>query len=267
MPYFPATSFSLGQNLTLYDCVDELRGEGGGRKDTVVRVLEGEALRKSDLVLTTSSYLYQTRAPDNPQTFFLPNGSDFDRFQGAAGKKEKQIPEIESLPFPRIGYIGTFNRRINMELVEFLARQRPEWSFIFIGAVTDNAGDLNQLANVHFLGHKPISELPYYLQKMSLGIIPYRITKATRAIHPVKAYDYLSSGLPVVSIPLPECDYFKNHIEVARTPEEFLNRIDQSLKSDTPALRELRRQFARENSWDKRVEAISTILNRIMHGD
>lgn len=262
-PYYPAAGLNLGPGVTLYDCVDEAVG-GRGRKAHVIQTLENEALTGSNLVLTTSRYLYQTRGPFNPRTFLIPNGSDFDRFQMILEEEDKPLPDLDGCPSPRIGYSGTLNDRIDMELVRFIASQRPSWSFIFIGFFNIPLGGLKDLPNVHLLGFKSAALLPHYLKKLSLGILPYRLNKATRAIHPVKAYDYLSVGLPVVSTPLPECDYFKGLIKVARSPEEFLNGMERELKRDNPELHRQRMEFARENTWDERVEEISRILNEFV---
>jgi glycosyltransferase involved in cell wall biosynthesis len=263
-PYYAGPSLNLSQRLTIYDCTDELIAEMRGAEAAVARELEAETLSRSDLVLTTSRYLYESRGRYNPHTYFVPNGADADRYRESLGEPEKDLPEIDRLPFPRIGFTGTFNTLQDYELLGYLASRRPEWSFVFIGTIIADPGRLNNFPNVHFLGPKPIELVPHYLRKFSLGIMVFRTGRETRGIHPLKAYDYLSLGLPVVSTALPECEFFQDYITVAQTREEFLKCIEYSLTQDTPELHRKRMDFARDNSWDARVEVISLILKRFI---
>lgn len=259
-PYYSKTSFSLNQRVTVYDCVDEMSAEGGGIKGKVARTLERETLTQSDIVFTTSQYLFRTRRPYNPRTFFLPNGADFDQYQAASLEQEPVNSEIDQLPAPRIGFSGTFNRRVDEDLVRWVAGQRPAWSLVFIGALTSAPGILKNLPNVHFLGARPARQLPGYLRKISAGIVPYRNSRETRAIHPVKVYDYLSLGLPVVSTSFGDIEYFRDVISIARDREEFLSHLEMVETGDIPSARQRRMDFARENSWDQRVKEIERIL-------
>ena len=254
-PYYSGTGFRLNHSLTVYDCVDEIVGERG-RKTEVIRTLEEEALKESDLIFTTSQYLYKSRKNFNPRTFLVPNGSDFKYFQRLLMEGSKDLPDLDNFPLPRIGYSGTLDDRIDLDLIKFLAESKPSWAFIIIGISHVNIENLLDLPNIHFLGFKSPSLLPHYLSKLSLGILPYHITKATRAIHPVKAYDYLSVGLPIVSTPLPECGYFHEIIKVADSRKEFLSRMEEALRMDNPEAHRLRMRFSRDNSWDNRMEMI-----------
>ncbi len=259
-PYYSGTSFSLGQKSTIYDCVDEMSKEGGGIKGKVARKLERETLARSDLVLTTSRYLFRTRRPYNRRTFLLPNGADFDRYQAAGPAGENVHPEIERFPAPRIGCSGTFNRRVDEDLVRWIAERRPDWSLLFIGPATSIPQCLNNVPNVHFLGNVPPEQLPGYLTKLSAGIVPYRNSRETRAIHPVKVYDYLAAGLPVVSTSFGDIEYFREVIKIAGNREGFLSHLDAVLGENDPRGRDRRTDFARRNSWDQRIEEIGRIL-------
>ncbi len=263
-PYYSGTSFSLGQKATVYDCVDEMSKEGGGIKGKVARKLEQETLARSDLVLTTSRYLFRTRRPHNLRTFFLPNGADFDRYQTAGRSRETVLPKIERFPAPRIGFSGTFNRRVDEDLVRWIAERRPDWSLVFIGAATSIPQCLNNVPNVHFLGNVPPEQLPGYLTKLSAGIVPYRDSRETRAIHPVKVYDYLAAGLPVVSTSFGDIDYFREVIKIAGNREEFLSHLDTVRGENDPRGRERRMDFARKNSWEARVEEIEKIVREVL---
>lgn len=259
-PYYSGPARDLPRALTIYDCTDEMVGERAGMREKLMSRLERETLSGADLVFTTSRYLYRTRRAYHPRVYFLPNGADIDRYLNSLPAEEVDLPEIDRLPSPRIGFSGTFNSLQDQELLYYLASRRPSWSFVFIGTTTAAPGRLARLPNVHFLGNKPVELLPRYLRRFSVGIMPFRMSRETEGIHPLKAYDYLCLGLPVVSTPLPECGYFEKNIRVAANPGEFLSSLEDSLRPEEAKVREARIAFARANSWDARAEEAGRII-------
>jgi hypothetical protein len=113
-----------------------------------------------------------------------------------------------------------------------VARRRPQYSFVLIGPVTlDRIGGLKNLSNVHLLGEKPYRELPGYLRHFAVCTLPFRMNKLTRSVDPVKVYEYLSQGKPVVSTPLPDLFPISGLLYFAEGPEEFARQIDRALEA------------------------------------
>jgi len=265
-PYYSGPARDLPRALAVYDCTDEMVGEKNGRRERLMARLEEETLAGADLVFTTSRSLFRSRRAAHPRVYLIPNGADIGRYLDLP-PQEEDLPEIVRLPLPRIGFSGTFNSLQDTDLLYFLASRRPAWSFVFLGPVTAAPGRLARLSNVHFLGSRPVDLLPRYLSRFSAGIMPFRMNRETAGIHPLKSYDYLCLGLPVVSTPLPECAYFGGHIRTAGSPDDFLAALEESLLPEDPGAREERIAFARANSWDARAEEAGRIIGERLRRD
>ena len=143
---------------------------------------------------------------------------------------------MKGLRRPIVGFFGLIERWIDLDLVGWLAEQRPNWSFVMIGRVAVPAETLPRLPNLHFLGKRPYAELPHYGGQFDAAIIPYRLTKQVYHANPIKLREYLAMGKPVVSVSTPEIDKYADVVTIARSREEFLSRLDEVLgQPDTPA--------------------------------
>jgi glycosyltransferase involved in cell wall biosynthesis len=109
---------------------------------------------------------------------------------------------------------------------------------------------------VHLLGRRNKEVLPSYFKGFDVCLNAFRLNRLTATVSPLKFYEYLASGKPVVSVPLPAVEPFADVVEIARTPAEFLKKIEQALALETPERRKLRLKRAQENSWEQRVAEI-----------
>jgi glycosyltransferase involved in cell wall biosynthesis len=152
----------------------------------------------------------------------------------------------------------------DVQAVSRAALLHPEWSFVLIGR-NDGAdlGSISTLPNVHLLGEKPYTELPVYLCAFAACVIPFLSTPLTQAASPVKFFEYLSSGKPVVAASLPELQDYQQVAELYSRPDEFVRCLERALAADSPTLVRLRQQVARANTWRRRYEQLRAGVSSI----
>lgn len=221
--------------------------------------LEAEAVRRCDLVVAPARLLAARAAGLGARrVLHLPNGCDPEPFDRPG------LPEPADLapwPRPRAIYAGSIDWWFDAELVRAVARRLPRWSFILIGPVRGRAGAaLAGLPNVVLLGGRPYESLPSYFAHADAGIVPFVPGPMTHAIHPIKVYEYLAAGLPVVATPMRETAEMGAPIRLAEAPAGFAEALAGGLADDGVA-RGARRAFARANTWDARFEALSRALD------
>jgi len=161
---------------------------------------------------------------------------------------------------PVVGFFGLIADWVDLELIQFLARSRPECSFVLIGKVTTDVKLFEGLSNVYLLGQKPYEALPAYVKAFDVALLPFVTNELTIASNPLKLREYLAAGLPVVSSAIPEASRLKHLIRIGRNNFEFLNHLDAILKSGAtgPQMR-ISSQMDVE-SWDQKVEELSQVV-------
>ena len=173
----------------------------------VVRAYDDDLTRRADLVITTAENLRASRAVLNPHTYHVANAADVAHFGRALDPTLPLPADIAAIPQPRIGVIGVHDERLDVEAIEAIALADPAWQVVLVGPVREGDVDearLRALPNVHLLGDKPLAELPAYLKALDVALIPYKLNELTRNIFPLKLFEYLAGGVPVVSAALPE---------------------------------------------------------------
>ena len=256
----PAIAPLLDRNparLLIYDCVDAVSAfpaVPAGIED-----VEAALARRADLVLATSRILEDRMRRLNPRTLRVPNAADYAHF--ARPVRAAEVPEdVASLPRPIVGYVGEIAEWLDVDLVMALAQRHPAWSIVLVGPAAPGVSWRLEAPNVHLLGRRAYSDLPALVAGFDVCVIPFRATRLTAAVNPVKLYEYLATGKPIVSTPLPEVLPFTGPVGVA-AGRAFLEAVENAATSpSSPAAIEARRTLARENSWEARVEAVLTAL-------
>ena len=236
----------------VFDCMDD---HSGFSTNTEQALRTEEALiKQADLVIASSSLLEEKLKMLNANTILVKNGTEFEHFQQPETNGE--LDHLSGKPI--IGYYGAISDWFDMELVVYCARQRPDWHFVLIGSTFGcDITSAQALSNISFLGEKPYAELPGYLAYFDVCTIPFKIVPLTLATNPVKFYEYLSSGKPVVAVDLPELHPYGDDCYLARDADEFLQQLENALaQKDDPKLAARRIALAKSNSWDQRVETI-----------
>jgi glycosyltransferase involved in cell wall biosynthesis len=200
--------------------------------------------------------------------FCVPNGADAAHFE--AGSKEPPPPDLAAIPRPRIGYVGSVNRKIDFALIANIALREPGWHFVFIGP-EGNLDDVTRtgmkrcraLTNVHFLAPRPVRELPRCMGSLDVGLLCYRRDTWMEFGFPLKLFEYLAVGLPVVSTPLPSVIDHREFLELAEDESSWHDAIARALNGEVRSTPDARRAEARRNTWDSRVETINDILSAV----
>ncbi|MCB1153994.1 MAG: glycosyltransferase [Deltaproteobacteria bacterium] len=242
-------------SVSLYDCVDEYSAMPGAWM-AATKGMERALLKNVDCVTTTARTLFEDKKAYNNNTHFVPNVADFEHFHKTMTAKAD--PAIEAMPRPVVGFVGALNYKLDDELIDKIANARPDWHFVFVGPDRGFGVErFRQRHNLHFLGRRHIEDLPTVMAAMDVCWIPYRLDRYTRGVLPMKFYEYLASGRPVVATRLPELEAFEEHIGLAQSVESFVTAIEeQRAKKNDPTAREARIALARENSWEKRIGQI-----------
>lgn len=248
--------------LLLYDCADEHTAFPGLIKKETVAGMERELFARAGVALTSAGELYQKKKALAPGLLLTPNGADVLHFQQALRPELKVPPELASLPRPVIGYVGAVSNWLDLRLLADAAGARPHWSWVLIGPVDTDVAPLKALPNVHLLGRKNYSELPAYLKGMDVALIPFAINDLTRGVNPVKLYEYLAAGKPVVSADLPEVRPFQPLVAVYQNQGEFMDRLEEALAGDAGDKIAARVRLAEDNSWFARAAAIEKEIHR-----
>lgn len=264
---------SFGERLVVYDCVDEYTTFPWVTTEALrarIAADEQRLLRSADVVFAITPGLAVRKRRVNPHTYVVPNVGDTAHF-GRVHREPLGVPrEVSRIPRPRIGYVGAFARyRIDFALVDYLARQRPDWSFVMIGPVTDEAGEacLPRRPNLHWLGARDYEELPPHIAGFDACFLPYDLNRHTLNAFPLKFHEFLATGKPVVSTVLPALEEYADVVPLARTHEEFLSSLQQILTVDPPASRARRLAVAAANSWEHRVGRMTEIIRQHLGDD
>lgn len=217
-----------------------------------------------DQVFIHSRGLLEKKGNINPHTVFVPNGCDYHAYSRPAAEPA----DLAAIPHPRIGYTGRIKSQLDWPLLQQLALRHPEWSFVFVGPVTEFpevkyfVRQLSERPNVHFLGYKSTSELAAYPQYFDVCMMPYRINDYTKYIYPLKLHEYLASGRPSVGSAVLSLEEFSHVVRLAQSPDEWSQAIKDCLlpSASAPCRVEERRSIAREYDWSRLVGIIARAL-------
>jgi GT2 family glycosyltransferase/tetratricopeptide (TPR) repeat protein len=236
----------------VYDCLDLATGFSNVAKSMAAS--EAALIASADLVIAASRPLAKHVAQQR-SSILIRNAAEVEFF--AQGFSDRLAGER-----PVIGYFGAIADWFAIEWIERCAVARPDWDFRLIGR-TDGCDTSRaaRLSNVRFFGEKPYHELPLFLREFDVAIIPFKIVELTRCTNPVKLYEYMAAGKPVVSTALPEVIEVTDMAYIASDIAAFENCIEQALAEDSPALRARRQAWAREHTWPNRVRQLEEAIN------
>ncbi|MDT9633841.1 glycosyltransferase [Pseudomonas sp. JV449] len=259
-PFWCDIAGELPNSRLIYDCMDHHQGFGDNGPS--ILQLEQRLVRNADVRLFTSDWLAeQWPAQANETRAILRNAADFTQFC---------TPPVsiyrDRLQRKVIGYYGAIAHWFDQALVARIAEAFPQHVVLLIGADTVGArAQLSGYANVEFTGEVPYATLPYYLHGFDVGIVPFHITALTLATNPVKVYEYLSAGKPVVSVDLPEMQQFGSLVQVGRDGPAFIAAITRALLPATTEQIAQRQAFAARQTWTHRADALITLAERRDH--
>jgi glycosyltransferase involved in cell wall biosynthesis len=226
---------------------------------------EGEFAR-DDLVLSVNDHVDAWVHSVTRASVVVRNATPFFTlgFTPGAGPRTRTLRRLARLPRPVIGYAGWLNSlRLDLGLLEHIVRQRPDWTFVFVGPSNEPQplGDrIPACRNVRVWPPVPYRELASLLSAFDVTILPNLVNAHTSGNDPLKIYDYLAAGRPVVATPTSGTERFASLIRLAGRPDDFLRQIEGALAEPDPELARRRVAAAREHSWDRRIEEVERAL-------
>lgn len=220
-----------------------------------------ELARDSDIVITSSKLNFDYFSPMNPNCYLFENAVD-----PAFIADPSAFPYLVNGRRPRLGYTGYISERTDIDLLEHIAKMRPDYDLILAGPVEIPQTEFKKLklANVHYEGIIPYGKMPAFLRSLDICLIPHRDTQFSRSMSPLKLFQYLASGRPIVSTKVAGVERWDRFISIAENHEDFIVKIDETIKIDTIEKSSKRVEAAKVETWDRRVkEMVDTISGLI----
>jgi GT2 family glycosyltransferase/glycosyltransferase involved in cell wall biosynthesis len=258
-PFWRQVALRLKETLgfpVVYDCMDDWSHWTAEPRISAFALEEEESIaREADVTLATSTELQmRLQTSSGRDVVRLKNGADFEFFRDAP-----RTELLANIPHPIVGYYGAISDWFDLELVATVAQDRPAYSFVIIGEIHDtDVSLLRKRPNVHLLGEKNYRLIPAYLSEFDVAILPFKMNRLTHAVDPVKVYEYLAQGKPVVATGLPEvCNH--GDLVYLGSARNFASQLDRAM-SDGTSLAEQRISYAARNSWTDRVSTLKAVV-------
>jgi glycosyltransferase involved in cell wall biosynthesis len=216
----------------------------------------------SDVIICVSRRLYEDKQSENVNCLYLPHGVDFFRFRKAE-ENRCRYERIQDIPKPIAGYFGTMTAHNDIDLLFHCASNLPNVSFVLAGQIT--GGDYSELAklpNVHLLGKIPYEQIPDLCADFDVCMLQWKMSDWIRSCNPLKLFEYMASGKPIVSVDIEEVRQYRDIVSIAASPEEFRQALLWELQHDTPQRREKRIDTAKDHDWERHVEIISDWIQK-----
>jgi len=241
----------------VYDCMDEW--DNFPRINPASLQIETRLVEACDLLVVTAQRLVEKWRSRSKPTVLARNAADYE-FYASRCLPNSLLPGIQH---PVIGYFGAIADWFDVNLLAEAAERRPDYTFVLLGGVFEtDVSRLQSLPNVKLLGQQPYKTMPQYLYHFDVCTIPFKINPITEATDPVKLYEYLSGGKPVVATKMAELEQYRDYVYLAENAEDFVAKLDTALAERDPELPEKRRTIARQHTWKSRYEAIEAGLRQ-----
>jgi glycosyltransferase involved in cell wall biosynthesis len=230
--------------------------------------IEPQVVKNADVVLTNSEFFEEFCRQYNPHSYMVGQGCDVSLFNDE--DEAIKIPEeFKEIPSPVFGYVGSLTTlRLDIELLEFVAEQKKDWSIVLVGPEDDcfKNSNLHKLSNVYFLGRKDVLELPNYVKGLDVTTNPQLKNNLTIGNYPRKIDEYLAMGKPIVATNTKAMQMFKEHVYLADTKEEYVTLIDKAMIENTSDRIKNRIEYAKSHTWTNNVKTIyESIIKATKH--
>jgi glycosyltransferase involved in cell wall biosynthesis len=249
---------------TVYHCVDEIKAQPG-MPVAQIEAADTALVKASDVVFVTAEYLLESRRVFNKNTYYFSNVADFTHFAQAREASTVVPADIAALKKPVIGFVGAISGyKVDFELLKKMALQHPDWQIVLIGRVGEgdphtDVTELKSLPNIHLIGPRPYADLPACMKGFDVAILPCMLNEYTRSMFPMKFFEYLAAGLPVVSTALHALQGHKDVACIANGHDEFIAGIEAALRNEVAPL-ERRLDLALDQTYERRTEKMLRLI-------
>jgi glycosyltransferase involved in cell wall biosynthesis len=227
--------------------------------------IEPELIRKADVVVNNSTLYTEYGSRYNKHSYMVGQGCDTGLFDSKKRKIEVAA-DMKNIPKPVIGYVGYLSGlRLSIEIIEHMAKTMKEWSIVLVGPEDEifRNSVLHGIKNIYFMGSRDLSLLPRYIKGFDLTMNPQLINDATIGNYPRKIDEYLSMGKPVLATATKAMQYFKDHVYLGMTKEDYVKLGKKALAEDNRHLQEKRRAFGTGHSWENNVNKIYKAILKV----
>jgi GT2 family glycosyltransferase/glycosyltransferase involved in cell wall biosynthesis len=258
LPFWHRIASGLSGNIVVYDCMDYHPGFLNNEQAMLDE--EEHIIKDADLVLTTSASLSNQIGMLRDNTL-IRNACDVSHFMP---RPDQPVHRISKRPV--IGYFGAIDHWYDIDLVVKAARVFPTWDFVLIGRSHGcDVTTAKSLPNIHLLGELPYADLPKFVHGFDVCMIPFKISDLTLHTNPVKLYEYLAAGKPVVGTAMPEIMIgAEGLVYVANSHDEFIEKLAQALVDHArPSYVKQRIEYAKQHTWAKRIDLFENALSEL----
>lgn len=252
----------LSHRGLVYHCADDYTHVRGFPAS--LATLEEALCRRADLVVATAETLAADRARFNPRTFWIPNGVDLEHFTRPAAP----AADLEQRAAGRrvVGFVGGLAQWVDVPLLRRVALARPDVLVALVGPLSTDLSLLAGVPNVACLGPRSYARVPSYLAAMDVALIPFVQDPVTLMADPIKAYEYLAAGVPVVSTDLPALRRLAHVVRLAGSHDAFIAAVTAALEAGRGAGQSARQEEARQHCWFARFTDFERLVEDYVPG-
>ncbi|HSI13298.1 MAG TPA: glycosyltransferase [Chthoniobacter sp.] len=258
----------MGESAVIYDVTDDWTEFERGTPDADrARQQDAELCSKADVVIVCSERLQEIKKPLCAKVELVANGVDADHYQCVLDDTGPLPPEATRWARPVFGYTGTVHsERVDVDLLEALAGRLECGSIVLVGPnhlSPDQVARLEARGNVHLCGPVPYARVPQIMRAFDVCIVPHRMTAFTESLNPIKLWEYLAAGKPIVSTNVAGFRDYSEVVSIASTAGEFFRAMQAAL-SEARERGQQRRDLVREHSWEARAIAVETVIREAL---